>query len=172
MGSKNNPGKFDCYSRAEPDEPVFVLLGRDPVAHVVVEDWAALREELGRTEPEVLEEARDCARQMFEWAAQKRKLDQALAASELRVAAIQAWRQQGADRERHRLRDVIDLLFLAPVDLAPETEQEPNARIHELEAMCRRAADVISEQVSINVADGGLRGRQELDDLVKELRVA
>ncbi|HAW11807.1 MAG TPA: aspartate decarboxylase, partial [Chloroflexi bacterium] len=30
MGTKNNPGKFDCYDDAHPDEPMFVLLGRDP----------------------------------------------------------------------------------------------------------------------------------------------
>ena len=29
MGTKNNPGKFDCYEHAKPDEPMFVLLGRD-----------------------------------------------------------------------------------------------------------------------------------------------
>lgn len=38
MGTKNNPGAFDCYANAEPDEPMFVLLGRDkhapaPVPH-------------------------------------------------------------------------------------------------------------------------------------------
>ena len=26
MGTKNNPGKFDCYANAKPDEPLFVLL--------------------------------------------------------------------------------------------------------------------------------------------------
>ena len=29
MGTKNNPGQFDCYRNAEPDEPMFVLLARD-----------------------------------------------------------------------------------------------------------------------------------------------
>jgi hypothetical protein len=28
MGTKNVPGKFDCYANALPDEPTFVLLGR------------------------------------------------------------------------------------------------------------------------------------------------
>lgn len=27
MGSKNNPGKYDCYEAADPDEPMFILLG-------------------------------------------------------------------------------------------------------------------------------------------------
>lgn len=40
MGTKNNPGDFDCYSAAEPDEPMFVLLARDDLASVVVRGWA------------------------------------------------------------------------------------------------------------------------------------
>lgn len=29
MGTKNQPGSFDCYANAKGDEPLFVLLGRD-----------------------------------------------------------------------------------------------------------------------------------------------
>lgn len=43
MGTKNNPGKFDCYANAEPDEPMFVLLGRDKHAPLLVKLWADLR---------------------------------------------------------------------------------------------------------------------------------
>lgn len=43
MGTKNNPGKFDCYASAEPDEPMFVLLARDPSAPWLTVAWAALR---------------------------------------------------------------------------------------------------------------------------------
>jgi len=43
MGTKNNPGKFDCFAKAEPDEPVFVLLGRDPQAAHLVSIWSKLR---------------------------------------------------------------------------------------------------------------------------------
>jgi hypothetical protein len=43
MGTKNNPGKFDCYEAAHPDEPMFVLLGRDPLAPHLVRLWALLR---------------------------------------------------------------------------------------------------------------------------------
>ena len=32
MATKTKPGAFDCYSKAEPDEPVFTLLARDPSA--------------------------------------------------------------------------------------------------------------------------------------------
>lgn len=48
MGTKNNPGKYDCHAAADPDEPMFVLLGRDPFACILVRIWADLREDLGR----------------------------------------------------------------------------------------------------------------------------
>lgn len=44
MGSKLNPGKYDCADRAKPDEPVFTLLGRDPNAGAAIRAWAASRE--------------------------------------------------------------------------------------------------------------------------------
>jgi len=28
MATKKNPGEFDCYANAGPDEPMFVLLAR------------------------------------------------------------------------------------------------------------------------------------------------
>lgn len=43
MTTKNNPGQFDCYEKAAPDEPMFILLARDPVAPALVEAWRALR---------------------------------------------------------------------------------------------------------------------------------
>lgn len=43
MGTKAHPGKFDCYTTAQPHEPLFTLLGRDPLAHYLVALWALLR---------------------------------------------------------------------------------------------------------------------------------
>ena len=43
MGSKKQPGMFDCYSAALPDEPMFILLARDPDAPVYVRQWASRR---------------------------------------------------------------------------------------------------------------------------------
>jgi len=40
MGTKNNPGKHDCWSKLQPDEPYFVLMGRDKMAGQLVEMWA------------------------------------------------------------------------------------------------------------------------------------
>lgn len=43
MATKSNPGPYDCYANAEPDEPLFVLLARDPTADCLVRVWRALR---------------------------------------------------------------------------------------------------------------------------------
>lgn len=43
MATKANPGQFDCYANAAPDEPLFVLRAKDPVAPALVRAWAYLR---------------------------------------------------------------------------------------------------------------------------------
>jgi len=43
MATKAHPGKYDCYTKAEPNEPMFVLLARDRFAHGLVRLWASLR---------------------------------------------------------------------------------------------------------------------------------
>jgi hypothetical protein len=85
MATKNNPGKWDCYAKARPDEEMFVLLARDPLAPFLVAIWAKMR--MGTpaeakvlfdtmsakladryiAEPDIhkAEEAMDCARAMF-----------------------------------------------------------------------------------------------------------
>lgn len=73
MGSKNSPGKFDCYENALPDEPIFVLLARDPWAPDLIEEWAVRRMRdivLGmrpRADLPMVDEAQKCARAMKEW---------------------------------------------------------------------------------------------------------
>ncbi len=89
MGTKAKPSAFDCYDAAEPDEPMFHLLARDPSAPWLVRAWAALRagdlaSALGCMEAaakalkaagkpvlgfdsEKLSEARQCAREMGDW---------------------------------------------------------------------------------------------------------
>ncbi len=63
MGTKNNPGQFDCYANAAPDEPMFVLLGRDKHAPTLVRLWAILRAGEGEDEEKVAE-AHACAKAM------------------------------------------------------------------------------------------------------------
>ena len=87
MGTKNNLGKFDCYAHAEPDEPIFVLLARDPLAGFLTSIWSKVRNgdvEAASTvflkmlntagvqymqEPDVAKasEAIECALAMFDW---------------------------------------------------------------------------------------------------------
>jgi hypothetical protein len=73
MGTKNNPGKFDCYGKALPDEPVFIILARDPSAASTVEFWATLRERLidrglkPESDRAAVAKARQCADAMRLW---------------------------------------------------------------------------------------------------------
>lgn len=88
MGTKLKPGTFDCYDAAEDDEPMFVLLARDPDAPDRVEEWARRRfERLAREHSNVrlperetdaerqrvtkvlrkIAEALHCAQGMREW---------------------------------------------------------------------------------------------------------
>lgn len=73
MGTKQKPGRYDCYAKALPDEPMFVLLARDRSAPDVVEQWAGHRIaaiDAGRR-PEadrpMVVEAIQCATQMRLW---------------------------------------------------------------------------------------------------------
>lgn len=73
MGSKNNPGKFDCYANALPDEPMFVLLARDPDFHRLVNEWADRRErdvtcgDRPKEDMALVAEARMCAALGANW---------------------------------------------------------------------------------------------------------
>lgn len=66
MGTKNNPGSYDCYSNAHPDEPMFVLLGRDPFGGALVRLWAEARDTWKPGDPKI-GEALECSREMDRW---------------------------------------------------------------------------------------------------------
>lgn len=74
MGTKNNPGEFDCYDAAEPDEPMFVLLARDPLAPLLVQLWANMREltESTHADTDKIAEAIGCAADMETWRLENR----------------------------------------------------------------------------------------------------
>jgi hypothetical protein len=87
MGTKNKPWNFDCYASAEPDEPMFVLLARDPLAPFLVSIWSKvscgdaeaahavfkqMMEQLSAgyevvPDPDKASEALDCSFAMFDW---------------------------------------------------------------------------------------------------------
>lgn len=62
-----------CYAAAMPDEPMFVLLARDPHAPTIVRTWALGRQieiDQGQRPPEDLakvNEAFECADRMEAW---------------------------------------------------------------------------------------------------------
>jgi hypothetical protein len=73
MGSKNEPGKYDCYANALPDEPMFILLARDPDFYRLVNEWADRRAndiscgERPDTDGHLVVEARMCASKGAHW---------------------------------------------------------------------------------------------------------
>lgn len=119
MGTKNNPGSYDCYANAEPDEPMFILLARDPVAPLLVRWWAELRHDIAI---EKLSEAIDCADAMNVWRREHRPekkppVDFNLeVARERVVAAARAWaivnnsisQLEDAQKRAHALHDAVE----------------------------------------------------------------
>lgn len=73
MGTKLQELRDGCFYRAMDDEPMFVLLARDPNAPRQVREWADDRENdinQGRkpfTDREQVNEARQCADRMEAW---------------------------------------------------------------------------------------------------------
>jgi hypothetical protein len=74
MGTKENPGRFDCYAAAAPDEPIFILRANDPLAPVIVRFWAELYQDAKRragawSNGSIARycEAMDCSEEMRAW---------------------------------------------------------------------------------------------------------
>lgn len=84
------PPRFDCLSKAEPSEPKFTLLGRDPVAAKLVKEWAEHRfarlPNYGQDNPEEMaqiNEAIACAKAMQDfWTERQRVRNEARIAAE------------------------------------------------------------------------------------------
>jgi len=90
MGTKANPEpKYDCLAKAHPDEPVFVLLGRDPVATHVISFWRTLREAIGDEDTDKLVNAFKIEAAMRAWAESHGKSEQ-VARSDAAYAKILA----------------------------------------------------------------------------------
>lgn len=65
--------RFDCYTKAHPDEPMFVLLARDKMAPALVREWVRQRRAAGE-DPEKLANAEATADAMEAWRARSEKL--------------------------------------------------------------------------------------------------
>lgn len=127
MATKNNPGKYDCYANAGPDEPMFVLLGRDKHAPTLVWLWSVLRE-LDQEDPEKVKEARDCVAAMFTY--QKENGRTTIGVGHAAMAAmlelIRAANHAVKEPPNNPSRDVAMRLFLAATQF--EEEPAPDAR--------------------------------------------
>lgn len=67
--------RHSCWNRAQDDEPVFVLLGRDKSAAVAIRAWIFNRLATGKSteaSPEIVE-AREAAARMEKYAAARSK---------------------------------------------------------------------------------------------------
>jgi hypothetical protein len=77
MGTKNNPGQYDCYDKADPDEPIFTLRAKDDTAPFTIRMWVAWRllearvtnMPVGASYGAKLDEALACADAMEKWKA-------------------------------------------------------------------------------------------------------
>lgn len=70
MGTKKEPGQFDCLSKLKDDEPYFLLKASDPLAAQIVREWAWRAYINTLHEPEKIDEAKRCADQMEHYRAQ------------------------------------------------------------------------------------------------------
>jgi hypothetical protein len=72
MGTKLNPGEFDCLEKLQPNEPFFILRGQDRSAAKCVRDWAARAQAEG-VNPAKVAEAWHVADEMDRYAIERGK---------------------------------------------------------------------------------------------------
>lgn len=97
MGTKNKPGKFDCFAAALPDEPMFTLLGRDVLAAPLVRLWAALRERDLRAAENAVNDAYNIAEaNRPRWKDDGEKITEAVRCSEHMADWCKTYRDQQA----------------------------------------------------------------------------
>jgi hypothetical protein len=129
MATKNNPGPFDCYAAAEPDEPIFVLLGRDRHAPALLWLWCVLRE-MDQEDPAKITEARECAVSMIEWAATHGKksvgLGQAALAGVFELIRMANYRAEHAGNEMSDIDAVRK--FFCTTTFEPATPENATAQ--------------------------------------------
>lgn len=66
MGTKNKPGKYDCYDKLGPDEPFFVLRAQDQLAPPLIDLWCD-KALIGGASADKIKEARALAQEMRGW---------------------------------------------------------------------------------------------------------
>ena len=75
MGTKTDPGEYDCYKKAEEDEPIFILRASDPLSPKLVRKWVSMSisRAPAHTQRNILKwiDAMKTAKAMEEWKLQK-----------------------------------------------------------------------------------------------------
>ncbi len=71
MGTKNEPGRFDCYTKLAPDEPYFILRAMDAEAADLVELWDMRASMSGLCPLDKINEAKQVADSMRRWPVHK-----------------------------------------------------------------------------------------------------
>lgn len=99
MGTKNNPGEFNCYAKAEPDEPLFTLRGKDVSAPYLVEIWTAVRRGHVGAARTALDRLLTDPRVVALKGGECEKSDEALSCAE----AMRAWRKMLDSRDAIRV---------------------------------------------------------------------
>jgi len=121
MGTKNNPGQFDCYAKALPDEPMFVLLGRDPLAGFLTSIWAKMRvgdfeaafevfkammdrnpEYIASPDVDKAYEAIACALRMFDYRKEREAAKERVAKIDKKFEEASGWGSWMADASKER----------------------------------------------------------------------
>jgi hypothetical protein len=150
MGTKQNPGPYDCYAKALPDEPIFILLGRDDCANSAVLHWANLREH------QIIEGIRPSA-------------DRAMVAEARRWAAdAHAWRNDNwpgrkGEPVRNERQELIDV-----VGRQTERAERAEAEVTRLTALLHRSHEAIADEL-IGLIDSFLVPGQSQMDVLNDL---
>lgn len=106
--TKNTPGINSCYERAEGDEPMFVLLGRDVCASFVTLFWCKMRLLIEGPSDQITE-AQTHAEELRDWAMKLGKTEKlALAYDAFRAACIEVGRRE-IESEAKELLNLVEL---------------------------------------------------------------
>ena len=85
MGTKTDPGDYDCYAKAAEDEPIFVLRASDPLSPKLVRKWVSMSIETTKHNDKFIKkwmEAMNVATEMEFWKHNEKSRVQAAKPSE------------------------------------------------------------------------------------------
>lgn len=75
VASKADPSPFEAFAKAEPDEPYFTLLGRDPLSTSTIAWWVTMARTMELHPSEQVDEAERIAAAMDRWRTAKEQTD-------------------------------------------------------------------------------------------------